>query len=280
MTLIEARNLTRTFGDLRAVDDLSLGVAAGEVVGLLGANGAGKTTTMRMLLGLLSPTGGQALVGGTPVARADRRMIGYVPQGLGLYPDLTVAENVAFAAASYDVAPPSLSDAGLDDVADMRISEISLGARRRVAFVVARCHQPSVLILDEPTSGVGPLGRARLWETIREAADGGTAVLVSTHHMEEAEECDRVVLMAGGRKVATGSVREVIGDARVVALSGDVSEESLGRMGDRGGSVLLSGQGWRVVGIGADVVRQIAGPNAQVEEAPASFEEAFVALSR
>lgn len=280
MRSIEAHNLSRRFGDVVAVDKLSFQVHSGEVVGLLGANGAGKTTTMRMLLGLLSPSGGEALISGRPVARVDRRVIGYVPQGLGLYPDLTVAENLQFAAASFGVSAPSLDDEGLGRIADMRVGDISLGMRRRVAFLVARCHDPSVLILDEPTSGVGPLGRARLWETIRETADGGTAVLVSTHYMEEAEECDRVVLMARGREVASGSVHEVIGDIRSVGLDGHVSEEALDEIGARGGTVLMSEQGWRVVGLDVEQVRQIVGTDTRVGPVAASFEEAFVALSR
>jgi ABC-2 type transport system ATP-binding protein len=279
MTSIEARALSRRFGDVVAVDELSFVVEPGEVVGLLGANGAGKTTTMRMLLGLLAPTGGEALIGDEPVARIDRRVMGYVPQGLGLYPDLTVSENVQFAAASFGVAVPSIDAEGLGQIADLRVAEISLGLRRRVAFLVARSHDPSVLILDEPTSGVGPLGRARLWETIRKTADGGTAVLVSTHHMEEAEECDRVVLMAGGRKVAAGSVHEVIGDIRSVSVWGDVSEGDLVRIGEHGGTVLSSEGGWRVVGLDENEVRRIVGADVGVSQVPASFEEAFVALS-
>lgn len=280
MSSIEARNLSRRFGDVVAVDDLSFQVTSGEVVGLLGANGAGKTTTMRMLLGLISPSRGEALIGGQPLARVDRRVMGYVPQGLGLYPDLTVAENLQFAASSFRVSPPSLDDEGLGRIADMRVGDISLGSRRRLAFMVARCHDPSVLILDEPTSGVGPLGRARLWETIRQTADSGTAVLVATHYMEEAEECDRVVLMAWGREVASGSVHEVIGDIRTVSVGGAVSEEALQEIGSRGGTVLMFDRGWRVVGLGVEEIRQIVGPDTRVGSVAASFEEAFVALSR
>lgn len=279
MTSIEARGLSRRFGEVVAVDELSFRVEPGEVVGLLGANGAGKTTTMRMLLGLLPPSQGEALIGGEPVARVDRRIMGYVPQGLGLYPDLTAAENLEFTAASFGVAVPSLHEEGLGQVAHMRVGEISLGLRRRLAFLAARCHDPSVMILDEPTSGIGPLGRARLWETIRETADGGTAVLVSTHYMEEAEECHRVVLMARGKEVARGSVHEVTGDIRSVAVSGNVSEEVLSMIGERGGTVLMADGRWRVVGLDLEEVRRIVGPDACVSETAASFEEAFVVLS-
>lgn len=280
MTSIAARNLTKKFGDVVAVSQLSFEVRPGEVVGLLGANGAGKTTTMKMLLGLLEPTSGEVLIGGQSARRIDRHVMGYVPQGLGLYRDLTVAENLSFVAAAFGVPVPSLAEANLEEIADRKVDDISLGLRRRLAFLVARCHQPSVLILDEPTSGVGPLGRARLWETIHETADDGASVLVSTHYMEEAEECHRVVLMASGRAVAFGSVSDVIGGARSVAVSGAVSQHALAAIGDAGGTVLMAGDGWRVVGLDVGAVGEIVGGGAHVEEVPSSFEEAFVALSR
>lgn len=280
MTSIRASDLSKTFGPVVAVSDLSFDVGPGDVVGLLGANGAGKTTTMKMILGLLEPTGGEVLIGGALAHRIDRHVLGYVPQGLGLYRDLTVSENLAFAAAAFGVPAPSPDEAGLAELAHVKVADISLGLRRRLAFLVARCHQPSVLVLDEPTSGVGPLGRARLWETIHETADDGAAVLVSTHYMEEAEECDRVVLMASGREVAAGTVSEVIGGTRSVSLRGDVDEGSLVEIGEAGGTVLVSGGGWRVVGVSSGRVRQIVGPGPQVEDVAASFEEAFVALSR
>lgn len=279
MTSIQADSLSKRYGNVHAVDGLSLAVQSGEVVGLLGANGAGKTTTMKMLLGLLTPSSGIALIAGQPVRSVDRRSMGYVPQGLGLYRDLTVSENVAFAAASFGVVFPDLERAGLADVADQRIGRLSLGTQRRVAFLVARAHDPSVLILDEPTSGVGPLGRARLWETIRETAASGAAVLVSTHHMDEAEECDRVVLVARGRGVASGSVKEVIAGAVSVSVSGDVTDESLKAVAATGATVLSDGPDWRVVGADRDVVAGLVGPSVRVSEVPATFEEAFVVLS-
>jgi len=280
MTAIVARSLTRRFGDTLAVDDLSFSVAPGEIVGLLGANGAGKTTTMRMTLGLLTPSGGEVEIAGRPARLADRRIMGYVPQGLGLYRDLTVWENLRFTSAAFGVAPPSLEAEGLAEVAHRRVGDLSLGLRRRVAFAAARCHSPTILILDEPTSGVGPLGRSRLWETIHETAERGAAILVSTHHMEEAEECDGVVLMAGGRQVASGTVTEVVGGLRSVAITGRVEAGSLETMGRLGGTVLLDGSGWRVVGLDPELVRGLVGGRAEVDDVPATFEEAFVALSR
>lgn len=279
MTGIEATNLSKRFGDVVAVESLSFGVAPGEVVGLLGANGAGKTTTMRMILGLLSPTEGLVRIGDRPLREVDRRVMGYVPQGLGLYGDLTVAENLEFAAQAFGVTPPSLEGLGLASFADRRVSQLSLGLRRRVAFVVARSHDPSVLILDEPTSGVGPLGRARLWETIHETAENGAAVLVSTHHMDEAEECHRVVLMVSGRAVMSGTVTEVVERFTTVSLSSQVDEDHVGRLRQAGATVLVAHPGWRIVGLSAADVSRILGSSAGVSESPSSFEEAFVALS-
>jgi len=279
MSLVEAHSLTKRFDGFVAVDDLSFRVDPGEVVGLLGANGAGKTTTMKMLLGLLAPSSGQVLVAGEPGAEVDRRVLGYVPQGLGLYRDLTVDENLEFAASAFGVEPPSAKASGLGDIGDQRVGSLSLGLRRRTAFVVARCHDPRVLILDEPTSGVGPLGRARLWETIRETASDGAAVLVSTHYMDEAEECDRVVLMAGGGEVASGTVGEVISGATSLAVKGNLDPVAADELRRRGAKVLADGGEWRVVGVDRDTVASILGGAVEVVEVPSSFEEAFVALS-
>lgn len=278
MKLIEARYLTKRFGDVVAVDSVSFAVGPGEIVGLLGANGAGKTTTMRMLLGLLPATEGQALIDGTPVDRQARMKIGYVPQGLGLYRDLTVLENLAFTANAYGVKPPSLAGSGLEQLANRLIGDVSLGVRRRTAFLAARCHEPMALILDEPTSGVGPLGRARLWETIHQVAEAGAAVLVSTHYMDEAEECDRAVLMAQGREVVSGTISDIVGGLRSVFVAGDLSDRQVASVGHAGGTALRDLTGWRIVGLSAREAADLIGRDAT--DVPASFEEAFVALSK
>jgi ABC-2 type transport system ATP-binding protein len=215
--LAECVGVTRTFGAFTAVDGVDLGVAAGEVVGLLGANGAGKTTLIRMLLGLLPPSAGSVRLFSQPPSRAVRRRIGYLPQGLGLYDDLTVAENLAFSGTVYGGArdvPGSLRR-----YADTCVRDLPLGVTRRVAFAQVLAHSPELLLLDEPTPGVGPLERARLWETIGSAAAGGAGVIVSTHYMEEAEECSRLVVLAAGRVVAAGTAAQIVGDARTVVVA-------------------------------------------------------------
>ncbi|MGH2697911.1 MAG: ABC transporter ATP-binding protein [Actinomycetota bacterium] len=210
MTLVRAREVSKEFGDLTAVDRVDLTVEPGEVVGLLGANGAGKTTLMRMLPGLTTATAGEIELFDEPITAAARTRIGYLPQGLGLYEDLTVAENIEFAAAAFHVDPPALGD--LERSKGVLVRDLSLGLRRRTAFLGALSHGPELLLLDEPTSGVDVLARSELWTTIREAAEKGAGVLVSTHHMEEADQCDRLVVMSGGRVVLAGTMDEIIGE--------------------------------------------------------------------
>lgn len=209
MKLVSAFGVRKDFGDFTAVDQVDLTVARGEVVGLLGANGAGKTTLMRILLGLSTLSAGSVELFEEPLDWDARKRIGYVPQGLGLYEDLTAGENVEFAARAFGVEAPPLGD--LAPYADVLVSDLSLGLRRRTAFLGALAHRPELLLLDEPTSGVDVLARSELWTTIRASAEKGAGVLVSTHHLEEADQCDRVVVMAGGRVVLSGTMDEIVG---------------------------------------------------------------------
>ena len=214
--LAECDHVTRTFGQFTAVDAVDLQVDAGEVVGLLGANGAGKTTLIKLLLGLLPVSSGSVRLFGLPPSRASRRRIGYLPQGLGLYDDLTVAENLAFSGQVFGTREPV--PASLRRFAATPVRDLPLGVTRRVAFAQALAHAPELLLLDEPTSGVDPLARARLWETIGSAAAGGTGVIVTTHYMEEAEECTRLVVLASGRVVAAGTAAQIVGQSRTVVV--------------------------------------------------------------
>ncbi|HEX7464079.1 MAG TPA: ABC transporter ATP-binding protein, partial [Actinomycetota bacterium] len=252
-TLAEAVAVTRRFGQLVAVDHVDLKVDGGEVVGLLGANGAGKTTLIRILLGLLPATEGSVRLFGLPPSRETRRRIGYVPQGLGLYDDLTPEENLAFAHAVFG-GKAGVLPAGLRPLADVPVGRLSLGVQRRVAFAQALAHRPDLLVLDEPTSGVDPLARARLWETIREAADAGAGALVTTHHMDEAEECDRLVVMAEGRLVAEGTVADIVGDARVVVVQTEEWQRAFEAIESAGLAAALVGRTLRVPGATPAVV--------------------------
>ena len=218
--LAEARSATMRFGEFTAVHGVDLSVNAGEVVGLLGANGAGKTTLIRMLLGLLAPSRGSVALFGGPPSREARRKVGYVPQTLGLYNTMTVDENWAFTAAAFGIAeqtPPASIAAARQQL----VGDLSLGLQRRVAFAVALSHDPQLLVLDEPTSGVGPLSSAGLWGNIRAGAEHGIGVLVTTHNMKEAEQCDRLIVMSAGRVVAAGTLEQVIGGRHVVRVDCD-----------------------------------------------------------
>jgi len=279
--LAVAAGATRRFGELLAVDHVDLEVRAGEVVGLIGANGSGKTTLIRLLLGLLPPTAGRVRLFGEPPSRRTRARLGYVPQSLGLYEDLTVAENLAFSTAAFGVHGAAL-EGDLAAVRDVLVRVLPLGLRRRVAFAIALGHRPDLLVLDEPTSGVDPLQRARLWETIRACAEAGAGVLVTTHHMSEAGQCDRLVVLASGRVVAEGTMDEVVGGTRAVEVRSGRWEEAFTALDTAGLPVSLVGRTLRVPGADPGAVGGLladAGVDADLDEVPASFEEAFVVLA-
>lgn len=213
---IEATALTRRFGTFTAVDRITFDVKVGEVFGFLGANGAGKTTAIRMLTGLLAPSEGQATVAGYDVytaTEAIKRNIGYMSQRFSLYEDLTVEENIRLYGGIYNL--PSevvrermhrmLTRLGLEHAARTPVRAIPLGWRQKLAFSVALLHEPRIVFLDEPTSGVDPITRRQFWESIYEVAAAGTTVLVTTHYMDEAEYCDRISIMVAGRIDAIGT---------------------------------------------------------------------------
>ncbi len=278
MMLAECEAVTRRFGSFTAVDGVSLSVAPGEVVGLLGANGAGKTTLIRLLLGLLRPTTGRVTLFGSAPSRGTRRKIGYVPQGLALYEDLTVAENLAFAAAvfggSRGVPEPLRSYAGV------RAGDLPLGVARRVAFAQALAHRPSLLVLDEPTSGVDPLARSRLWLTIGSAAEAGAGVVVTTHYLEEAAECRRLLVMAAGKVVAAGTEREIISGSRTVVAQAQDWTAAYRALETAGLRAMLSGTSLRIPGATVSAVERALGAvPARVGTDAATLEERFVELS-
>jgi ABC-2 type transport system ATP-binding protein len=280
--LVSVQRVTRRFGDFTAVDDASLTVDAGEIVGLLGANGAGKTTLIRMMLGLLAPTWGILRLFGEQPSRETRQRLGYVAQGLGLYDDLTVAENLEFLAKAYDTPIPALP-ATLEPDRGSLVGAIGLGRQRQLAFTAALAHRPALLVLDEPTSGVDPLARARLWDVIHEQAEAGVAVLVTTHYMQEAQQCDRLVMMSHGRTVAAGKEADIIGDTTAVAVHTDRWQDTFAALNAAGMPVTLAGKRVRVANVPADKVRSAlsaAQVSATVEAVPATLEEAMTALDR
>ena len=213
---IEVQALVKRFGSFTALDGVSFDVGPGEIVGFLGPNGAGKSTLIRILCGLLRPTAGRASVAGIDVG-ADpegvRRRIGYMSQKFSLYNDLSVVENLRFFGGVYGVAGERLHErvrfavemAGLKGREEALVATLASGWKQRLALGCAILHEPAILFLDEPTSGVDPTSRRRFWSLIHDLAAQGVAVLVSTHHMDEAEYCMRIALIAAGRLVALGS---------------------------------------------------------------------------
>jgi len=207
--------LTRRFGEFTAVDAIDLTVARGEIFGFLGANGAGKTTAIRMLCGLLEPSGGEGWVDGLSVDKDSERIkrrIGYMSQRFSLYDDLTISENLSFSGGIYGLDRAQIRDRGAVLLARLNLTRhrgrmtgsLPLGYKQRLALGCAVLHSPGIVFLDEPTGGVDPVARREFWDLIYELADGGTTVFVTTHYMDEAEYCGRVSIMVDGRIVALG----------------------------------------------------------------------------
>jgi ABC-2 type transport system ATP-binding protein len=214
---IVARELTRRFGHFTAVDHISFDVGQGEVFGFLGANGAGKTTAMKMLIGLLAPTSGEARVAGLDLktdTEQIRTRIGYMSQRFSLYEDLTVLENIALYGGIYGLSDEVIAERSkrmLDTLGleDNMVGKLTLGWKQKFAFSVALLHEPAIVFLDEPTGGVDPITRRQFWEMIYQAASHGTTVFVTTHYMDEAEYCDRISIMVDGKIAAMGTPLEL-----------------------------------------------------------------------
>ncbi len=235
--VIEVRKVQRRFGDFYAVKDVSFEVRRGEVFGLLGANGAGKTTTFRMLCGLLPASGGELRVAGLDLriaAAAARARIGYMSQKFSLYGHLTVNENLGFFASCYGLNGErqrtridwALEEFELQSSADAVSADLSLGYKQRLALASALMHEPEILFLDEPTSGVDPLARREFWQRINAQAERGVTVLVTTHFMEEAEYCDRLAIMAAGEILTLGTPAEIKVAARTAEKPDPTMEDA------------------------------------------------------
>jgi ABC-2 type transport system ATP-binding protein len=223
--VIDVHELTKSFGAQRVVDGLSLQVAKGEICGFLGANGSGKTTTIRMLCGLLTADSGHGTCLGLDVIRETqkiRREVGYMTQKFSFYEDLTVFENLDLVANVYEMpnARAAVRDTvgrmGLADRRDQLAGELSGGWKQRLALAACILHRPRLLLLDEPTAGVDAKARREFWDMIHDMAGGGLTVLVSTHYMDEAERCNRIVYLADGRIVVEGAAADVIRHAGLI----------------------------------------------------------------
>ena len=232
-----------------------------------------------MLLGLLVPSEGAVELFGAVPSVSGRRRVGYVPQSLGLYDDLTVQENWAFTTTAF-----SLTDAPQPEAIlawrEVLVGDLPLGAQRRVAFaVVVLSHRPELLVLDEPTSGVGPLNGA-VWQEIRRAADGGAGAIVTTHSMEEAVQCDRLVVMSDGAVVMSGTAAEIVGDRTVLEVRCDDWREAFRTLDAKGFAVAADGKGLLVAASAESVSEILAGTgiDSAIRLVPANLEEAFVVV--
>ncbi len=220
-TVIEVKNLTKAYGAFKAVNDISFEVYKGEIFGFLGANGAGKTTAIKMLTGIITSTSGDGSVAGYNINKQRDKLkenIGYMSQKFSLYEDLTLMENVEFYGGIYGLSKKQIIDKAtlmldrlhMNHIKDTLISDIPLGWKQKIAFSVAIIHDPKIVFLDEPTSGVDPITRRQFWDLIYQAVEDGITVFVTTHYMDEAEYCDRISMMVDGEIYAIGSLQYLL----------------------------------------------------------------------
>ena len=299
---VSLTQLVKRFGDFTAVDGVTLEVARGEIFGFLGPNGAGKSTTIRILCGLLAPTSGSAKVDGFDVATHSeeiKKRIGYMSQKFSLYDDLSVKENIEFFAGVYGVSRekfPARLDfvlrmADLQDKTDSLTRLLSGGWKQRLALGCAILHEPPILFLDEPTSGVDPIARRGFWELIYQLSAAGHTIFVTTHYMDEAEYCHRIALMYGGRTIAVGSPDELkisLGNEHLLNVETSDLLESLALLVGHDGilDVAVFGGGLHVkvadAAGGIAEIRKVLGHAAiqihTLEQIPPSMEDVFVSL--
>ena len=297
--IVETENLSRRFGDLIAVRDVSLRVRRGEIYGVLGPNGAGKSTTIRMLCGILDPSGGRGTVVGYDIAREPERIkerVGYMTQRFSLYEDLTVQENLDFYAGIYGVPRATrkarveevLTTTGLLARRKQLAGTLSGGWKQRVALASSTIHQPPLLFLDEPTAGVDPVSRRAFWAEIHRLASGGTTVLLTTHYMDEAERCHRLAFIFRGHVLDEGRPEDVIARRALAAAEVEVPDNATAiaekvRAADGVDEVEHYGHTLRVVvHAGVDPVALLAAavPGATPTRARVTVEDAFVSMVR
>jgi ABC-2 type transport system ATP-binding protein len=218
--IISVSNLTKTFGNFTAVNDISFEVSKGEIFGFLGANGAGKTTAMKMLIGISKPSSGKATVAGFDIFNQSemvKKNIGYMSQKFSLYDDLTIKENITFFGGIYGLSRKEIkekttfliTELELEEVSNQLVGALPLGWKQKLSFSVALLHEPKIIFLDEPTGGVDPIIRRQFWEMIYAQAHKGTTIFVTTHYMDEAEYCDRVSIMVEGKIEALDSPKNL-----------------------------------------------------------------------
>ena len=293
---IDVRGLTKRFGKKIAVDGVDIQVPRGEVWGFLGPNGSGKTTTIRMLCGLLKPDAGTGTcLAYDVITEADRikREVGYMTQKFSFWEDLSIRENLEFVARVYEIedrkarVAATLERLGLTARQEQLAGQLSGGWKQRLALAACMLHAPKLLLLDEPTAGVDPQARREFWEEIHRLSEEGLTVLVSTHYMDEAERCDRIVYISAGKIVTRGSVADVIRESRLVTflISGPDVRRFLSRLEDKPGveHVAFFGAKLHVSGRDRAALEQTLmpfrnDPDFQIEEAEPSLEDVFIHL--
>jgi len=294
MSAIDVRGLVKSFGGRTVVDHVSMKVEAGEIVGFLGPNGSGKTTTIRLMCGLLTPDEGEGEVLGYDIRTESlriKREVGYMTQRFSFYEDLTIAENLDFVARLYELKPRrehvdrTLDELGLSSRRNQLCGTLSGGWKQRLALAACIMHKPRLLLLDEPTAGVDPKARREFWDEIHRLAADGLTVLVSTHYMDEAERCHRISYIAYGRLLATGTVEEVVRDAKLTTYvvrgrdTGRIARELEGKPGVD--QVAPFGNTLHIVGSdGAALARTMAKLEGRegisVEQGQTSLEDVFI----
>ena len=291
---IDVRNLVKRFGDKTVVDDVTMRVEAGEIVGFLGPNGSGKTTTIRMMCGLLRPDGGEGKVLGHDLltdALKIKREVGYMTQKFSFYEDLTIGENLEFVARLYQLKPvaehvgATLDDLGLTTRRNQLAGTLSGGWKQRLALAACIMHKPRLLLLDEPTAGVDPKARREFWDEIHRLAAGGLTVLVSTHYMDEAERCHRISYISYGKMLATGTVAEVVRNAGLTTfiVHGPKMESIAGELRGQPGVEQVAPFGATLHVVGRDkAALELAlaavskRPNVEIKAGETSLEDVFI----
>lgn len=297
---VTVKGLTRVFGDFTAVDNISLDVRKGEIFGFLGPNGAGKSTTIKMLCGLLLPTGGKGAVAGYDIMKESeeiKRNIGYMSQKFSLYDDLTVRENINFFSGIYGVSKNrkkermewALEMAGIKDKADAVTKTLPGGFKQRLALGCAVLHEPPVIFLDEPTSGVDPVSRRGFWKLIYGMSQAGITVFVTTHYMDEADYCDRLSLIYRGKIIAEGTpdeLRRVYMKKQVLEIEADRIVEAMEALHGKGIEAAVFGSHLHttvdsaeeaVPGIKA-ILQESGIKSVRIEKIVPSLEDVFVSL--
>jgi ABC-2 type transport system ATP-binding protein len=300
--IIRTEHLSRRFGHLVAVRDVSLEVHRGEIFGVLGPNGAGKSTTIRMLCGILDPTGGSGTVVGHDIAREPERIkqrIGYMTQRFSLYEDLTVEENLRFYAGLYGLGRAArrdrvervIADADLVDRRRQIAGTLSGGWKQRVALACATLHEPPLLFLDEPTAGVDPVSRREFWERIHDLASAGTTVLVTTHYMDEAERCHRLAFIFRGAVLDVGTPADIVARRGLAAAEVEVAEPAraaealrahagIEEVSSYGGTLRVLARGVDPGALALDVLARAGLAARGVRPGRPTVEDAFVSMVR